>query len=175
MLLEGCCDYMEEFFEIVDDNDHVIGTASRSQCHGDPSLVHRTSHVVVRHPDGRILLQKRSEDKDIQPGKWDTAVGGHLEPGEDYEAAARREMNEELGIPESHKLKHEFDTKIRNEIESENTRVFSTIYSGTYSLKGDEIDEVRFWTQDELKEKVETDDPSFTPNVKIELKRLLNL
>jgi len=105
----------DEIFEIVDDHGFVVGCAPRRLCHDDPSLIHRCSHVVVYHPDGRILLQKRSSSKDIQPGKWDTAVGGHLQPGEDFESAALREMTEELGIPDTLPLRHICDTKIRNE------------------------------------------------------------
>ena len=67
-----------EFFDIVDDEDRVIGQAPRSQCHGDPRLVHRVAHVLVFNSRGELLLQKRSVTKDIQPGKWDTSVGGHL-------------------------------------------------------------------------------------------------
>ena len=62
----------DEWFEIVDEHGKVAGKALRSECHGNPVLVHRTAHVMVFHPDGRLLLQKRSLKKDIQPGKWDT-------------------------------------------------------------------------------------------------------
>jgi len=68
------------------------------KCHGNPALVHRAVHVLVVNAAGELLLQKRSARKDIQPGKWDTSVGGHLEPGESYFAAALREMREELGL-----------------------------------------------------------------------------
>ena len=108
---------MDEIFEIVDDFNNVIGIAPRSQCHGNPGLCHRTAHVVVLNELGDILLQKRSNDKDIQPGKWDSAVGGHLIVGETFEEAAVREMNEELGIPDSQKITFLFDMKIRNELE----------------------------------------------------------
>ena len=60
-----------EIFEIVDGNDRVCGTASRAECHGNPALVHRTAHVIVFAADRRILLQKRSRTKDIQPGRWE--------------------------------------------------------------------------------------------------------
>ena len=76
---------MEELFDIYNEAGEHVGHAPRSRCHGDPSLIHRTCHVVIIHPaSGEILLQKRSLAKDIQPGKWDTAVGGHLALGEDY-------------------------------------------------------------------------------------------
>ena len=75
---------MEELLDIYDASGARIGQASRRLCHGNPTLLHHTSHVIVIHPDrGHLLLQKRSLSKDIQPGKWDTAVGGHLDPGED--------------------------------------------------------------------------------------------
>ena len=84
---------MEELFDIFDAEGKHIGTAPRSRCHGDPSLIHRTSHVVVIHPDnGTILLQKRNLKKDIQPGKWDTAVGGHLALGEDFLTGAKTDI-----------------------------------------------------------------------------------
>ncbi len=89
-----------EWFDIVDENDRVICQAPRSVCHGDPSLIHRVAHVLVFNRRGQLLLQKRSRSKDIQPGRWDTSVGGHLDPGEDYLEAAYREMREELGISE---------------------------------------------------------------------------
>ena len=70
---------MDDLLDIYNNHGWRIGMALRSQCHGNPQLLHHTAHVVVFHPDGgRILLQKRSMEKDIQPGKWDTAVGGHL-------------------------------------------------------------------------------------------------
>ncbi|OGV34047.1 MAG: hypothetical protein A2020_01095 [Lentisphaerae bacterium GWF2_45_14] len=161
----------DEIFEIVNQDGAVIGTAPRSECHGNPALVHRCAHVVVYHPDGRILLQKRSAAKDIQPGKWDTAVGGHLQVGEDFESGARREMNEELGLDPAVPLEFLFDSKIRNDIESEKVRVFSVVSSGPFQFDRDEVSEVRFWTVSELKDSLERDD--FTPNLKAELKKLL--
>ncbi|MBQ4480373.1 MAG: NUDIX domain-containing protein [Victivallales bacterium] len=160
---------MEEYFDIVDEHDRVIGTAPRSRCHGDPSLVHRTAHVVVLHPDGqRILLQKRSFTKDIQPGKWDTAVGGHLAHGESYEDGARREMSEELGLPRDLPLEFLFRTEIRNEIESENVGVFLLVSEGPFRFQQEEIDEVRFFTREELATHVD----DFTPNLRRELAEL---
>lgn len=164
----------EEIFDIVDEEDRVIGTAPRRLCHGDPSLVHRTAHVIVFHPDGRrILLQLRTKAKDIQPGRWDTAVGGHLDRGEDYETAARREMHEELGLSPELPLKFLFDSRIRNEVESENVRVFSTVTEGPFRFQESEIDEVRFFFRDELAES----SADFTPNLVLELEKLhaLNL
>lgn len=162
----------DEIFEIFDEHDCLTGTARRSECHGNPALIHRTAHVVVYHPDGRILLQRRSMDKDIQPGKWDTAVGGHVMPGETYEQAAVREMTEELGLPADTPLRFVFDSRIRNNIESENVRVFSTVSAGPFNFQKEEIDEVAFWDVQALKQPENR--RNFTPNLIQELDRLLN-
>lgn len=162
----------DELFEIIDDaTGEVIGTAPRRQCHGDPSLIHRSVHVVVYSPEGdAILLQKRKMTKDIQPGKWDTAVGGHLMIGETYEVAAVREMGEELGIRADVPLRFLFDYKVRNSIESENIRVFAISHGGPFFPQESELDGVKFFTIDELKERLaggNTND--FTPLLCTEL------
>ncbi|BCA79445.1 NUDIX domain-containing protein [Desulfuromonas sp. AOP6] len=138
-----------EIFDIVDENDQVIGQAPRSCCHGDPSLIHRVAHVLVFNPAGSLLLQKRARTKDIQPGKWDTSVGGHLDPGESYREAALREMKEELGIT-GIPLTYLYSSKIRNDIESENVATYLTCYDGELTFPLEEIEEVRFWSGAEI-------------------------
>ncbi len=160
---------MEELFDIVDETGRVIGQAPRSRCHGDPSLIHRTAHVAVFHPDGkRILLQLRTKSKDIQPGKWDTAVGGHLNSGEEFEAAARREMKEELGLDPDLPLRFLFHSRIRNSVESENVGVFALVSEGPFQFQESEIDEVRFFTREELN----AIRSACTPNLLLELEEL---
>lgn len=164
----------DEWFEIVDEHDCVVGRARRTECHGNPNLVHRTSHVVVFSSDGRILLQKRSASKDIQPGKWDTAVGGHLQPGENYEQAARRETQEELGIDLGNEpLEYLFQHRIRNRIESENVAVYKLVHDGPFSPPPAEIDALEFWSPEELA--AERHNGRFTPNLQFELDKLLPL
>ena len=150
-----------ELFEVVDENGNVIGTAPRNVCHGEPSLVHRAAHVLVFNTEGQILLQLRSKDKDIQPGKWDTSVGGHLGVGETYEDAAEREMEEELGISGA-ELRYLYDYPLRNYVESENIRSFYIVYDGAVKHQPEEIDEVRWWTVEDIKNLLGTG--IFTPN-----------
>ncbi|PLX79192.1 MAG: NUDIX hydrolase [Desulfuromonas sp.] len=150
-----------EFFEIVDANDEVIGRAPRSECHGNPELVHRVAHVLVFSRRGDLLLQKRAASKDIQPGKWDTSVGGHLDPGEDYRQAAVREMQEELGI-ENVPLTFLYKSTIRNETESENVATFLTCFDGPINFCRTEISETRFWSATEIERHL--GQGLFTPN-----------
>ena len=91
-------DNSEELFPIVDKEGHVIGSASRGECHNGSKLLHPVVHLHVFNSKGEVYLQKRPEWKDIQPGKWDTSVGGHLDYGETPEQALVREVREELGI-----------------------------------------------------------------------------
>jgi len=87
----------EEIFDIVDINDRVIGTAPRSKIHAR-GLLHRAVHLWIFHPDGRLLLQKRSLTKDREPGRWTSSVSGHVNSKEDYDTAMHREIPEEIGI-----------------------------------------------------------------------------
>lgn len=87
----------EELFDVVNAADEVTGTATRGEVHAK-DLIHRAVHVFVFNKRGDLLLQKRSSLKDRHPGVWDSSVSGHLDSGEDYAAAALRELSEEMGI-----------------------------------------------------------------------------
>lgn len=157
----------EEIFDHVDENDNVIGRDRRSVFHGNPAMIHRVAHVLVFDTAGRLYLQKRSLSKDVQPGKWDTSVGGHVDSGESYEEAGYREMKEELGIEGAaleflHRYLH------RNSFESEYVSTYRCVWNGPVVFDEEEIEDGRFWTMSEI----ESTDPSlFTPNFLDELSR----
>jgi 16S rRNA (adenine1518-N6/adenine1519-N6)-dimethyltransferase len=90
----------EELFPVVDEEDRVIGSARRPQVHGD-NLRHRAVHILIFNSDGDIYLQKRSQWKDRHPLAWDSSAAGHVGVGEEYDLAAARELEEELGITTS--------------------------------------------------------------------------
>lgn len=150
-----------DIVDLVDDSDRVIGQAPRYKCHGDPRLIHRAVHILLFNDRQQLLLQKRSLRKDIQPGKWDTSVGGHLDPGEDYRSAAVREMCEELGV-KGIPLTELYRSKIRNDIESENILTFLASYAGPINFAPDEIEDVRYWSADEIDAALGSG--CFTPN-----------
>jgi len=87
----------QEILEVVDDQDRVIGSAPRAEIHAN-SWRHRAAHVFLFNPQGQIYVQRRSASKDRFPGALDSSAAGHVEPGEGYEEAAIRELQEELGI-----------------------------------------------------------------------------
>jgi len=160
---------MREMVDIVDERDRVIGRASRAACHGDPSLMHRVVHILVLNPAGELLLQRRGMNKEIQPGKWDTSVGGHMASGEAYDAAARRELREELGIEAKGGLTHLYDYIWRSEIETERVRTYRLIHDGPYRIQKEEIEEAGFWTPAEIEARLGSG--VFTPNFEEEWER----
>lgn len=87
----------EERFDVVDEQDRVVGSAPRREVHAR-GLLHRAVHALVFDPAGRLLLQKRSATKDMYPNQWAASASGHVDSGEDYDTAVVREMGEELGI-----------------------------------------------------------------------------
>lgn len=87
----------EEWFDVVDEQDRVVGAAPRREVHAR-GLLHRAVHALVLDRDGRVLLQKRSATKDMYPNQWATSASGHVDRGEDYDTAIVRELGEELGI-----------------------------------------------------------------------------
>src|SRR2546430_17198688 len=87
----------EEIFDVVDERDEIVGRQTRSEVHR-LGLKHRAVHVLVFNSRGQVFLQKRSLQKDRQPGLWDSSASGHLDCGEDYDACAVRETREEIGL-----------------------------------------------------------------------------
>jgi len=87
----------DEHVSLVDETGTVLGTAPRSRVRRE-NLLHLATAVVVRHPDGRIYVSRRAEDKDWAPSHHDAAAGGVVRHGEPVDVSARRELAEELGI-----------------------------------------------------------------------------
>jgi 16S rRNA (adenine1518-N6/adenine1519-N6)-dimethyltransferase len=86
-----------ERFPVVDEDDHVLRDAPRAEVHGN-NLRHRAVHILIFNHLGEVFLQKRSRSKDRHPSLWDSSAAGHVEAGEDYDATASRELQEELGV-----------------------------------------------------------------------------
>ncbi len=163
-------DNAEELFPIVDADGHVLGRIARGEAHGGSRVLHPVVHLHVYNSRGELYLQRRPAWKDVQPGKWDTACGGHMAYGETVEQALRREVSEELGISdyEPTLLAHYvFDSKRECEL----VWAFTTVYDGTIRPDADELDGGRFWTVEEIEDAIGKE--VLTPNFEQEYARLL--
>ena len=133
-----------EWFPVVDPAGFVVGRSTREYCHSGAKPLHPVIHIHIIDRFSRIYLQKRSRYKEIQPGKWDTAVGGHVSYGETILEAVYREASEELGLIAFNPtaiMTYEFESEVEREL----VNVFAAV--GSYDLRPDldEVDEGRWW------------------------------
>lgn len=162
----------QEIFPIVNEEGITIGSATRTECHSGSFLLHPVVHLHIFNSDGKLYLQKRAENKDIQHGKWDTSVGGHVDIGETIEKALKREVYEELFITDF-EPKFAFTYVFQSDIERELVNSFYTIYDGEILPDKAEISEGKFWQLQEINENIGKN--VFTSNFETEILKLKNL
>ena len=161
-------DNQQELFPVVDEQGNILGSITRGQAHDGTKILHPVVHLHVFNSRGELYLQKRPEWKDIQPGKWDTAVGGHVDFGENVQQALLREVREELGITDFEPVclgTYVFESKREREL----VYVHKTIYDGPVNPSANELDGGRFWTPDEIVNAM--GNSIFTPNFEDEYQR----
>jgi isopentenyldiphosphate isomerase len=141
----------EEFLEVVTEEGKTVKTLPRSEIHGNPSLIHKVVHVLVLNMKGEILLQKRSMNKDVAPGKWDTSVGGHVNAGETLYEALQREMEEELGL-KACRPEFLYSYIHTNPYETELVYTYLCSYTGRILFNRHEIDQVMAWNFDDIRQ-----------------------
>lgn len=142
----------EEKFPIVDEAGNVVGKATRTYCHSGSMVLHPVVHLhVVSCDKKKVYLQRRALTKKIQPGVWDTAVGGHVDYGEEVFSALIRESREELGINAENAIfvcKYPFQSSVEREL----VHVYNiTVPESTeFNADPEEVIDSRFWSIDEI-------------------------
>ena len=165
-------DNKDELFPLVDEQGNILGALTRGEAHSGSKQLHPVVHLHVFDSDGRIFLQHRPDWKDVQPGRWDTACGGHIDLGENVEQALHREVREELGITDflPEELGHYvFESKREREL----VYAFRCTYDGEIHTSEDELDGGKFWSKEEIRQNLEHG--VFTPNFENEWRKFFDI
>ncbi len=150
---------MEEF-DIVDENDNIIGKATREESHSK-NFLHRTIQVVVLNSNGQMLLQKRSQNMDTMKGYWSSAAGGHVDSGENYLDAAKRELQEEIGITAD--LEEIGKVTSKHPEHNQLVTIFTCNHDGPFKPDEREIEKVEFVKPGKIKREIRLYTRKFTP------------
>jgi 16S rRNA (adenine1518-N6/adenine1519-N6)-dimethyltransferase len=152
---------------LVDDNDNPIGSATLQAIH-NKGLLHRAVIINVVDEKGRILLQKRASWVATNPRKWDASAAGHVDEGESYLVAGKRELKEELGLLNYDLVQVD---KIRSTINYKGIKLdrFITIYKvvvpANLQINYDEheVMDIKWFTKDDIKDLIAHETSSLVP------------
>jgi len=150
----------EEIFDVVDEQDVVIGQAPRAHVHAQ-RLLHRAVHIFLFNSRGEFLLQMRSEHKDEHPLTYTSSCSGHVDAGEAYDAAATRELREELGLTCDIERLHKFAAT--PELAMEHTVLYRAVSDEPIIIDEHEIAFVRFHPLSEVKQMLTDAPDTFSP------------
>ena len=156
-----------EMLPVVEKDGSVIGQASREWCHGGEKPLHPVVHLHIINRNSEIYLQKRALSKDLLPGRWDTAVGGHITYGESITEALFRESGEELGFVDYNPVYLQ-SYVFESDTERELVNVFAAVGNFTLSPDNYEVDEGRYWSMEEIERHLSKS--IFTPNFELEFR-----
>jgi isopentenyl-diphosphate Delta-isomerase len=142
---------MTEYLDVVDDDDKVIGKATREECHRK-NLPHRSVMFFIFDKQGRILVNKRSSKKEFFGGLHSIVLGGHISSGETYDDTVVREAMEEAQVNGKPFRMGYFKKRLPQEME--NVTVFGFITEKKPKLLKEEIESGEFLTVAEAKERM---------------------
>ncbi|MDZ7744642.1 MAG: NUDIX domain-containing protein [Candidatus Saccharibacteria bacterium] len=153
--------------QIVDEQDKILGAVPIDEVY-EQGLIHQIVRVMVLSSDGDILLQKRAADSRVYPGAWDNSAAGHVDEGEDYLTAAKREMSEEIGLKDV-ELKElgKYYTEGKQD-GSIIVKRFNMVYEATaskdtkFTINQAEVSEVRWFTLNKIKQLINKNPNSVT-------------
>jgi len=141
----------DEQFIVVNEKDDVVGYKSRYECHHNKFLIHRAIDVAIFNKKGKLVMQKRSMQKDLYPGYYALSASGHVSKGETYGQAANRELKEEMGVT-GIDLKRVDTFLVSAKSETEMVTLYKGTYDGEYSFPFDEVESLFFFSSPELQQ-----------------------
>ncbi|MBT5550811.1 MAG: NUDIX domain-containing protein [Nitrospina sp.] len=161
-----------EIYNVVDQNDRVVGTASRKHIH-ENKLLHRSIHIFVFNSRKELFLQKRALCKDENPGLWDTSSAGHVDAGETYDVCAHRELWEELGLTAN--LKTSIKIPACQKTYWEHVQAYSCISDAEIRINPAEISEGAFFSLSHIRKEMSLNPTQFTSSFKMLFDRIRNI
>ena len=153
-----------EIIDVFNENNEPLNyTMTRDEVH-EKNLWHRHASGWIMNKKGEILLQKRAKTKKKNPGIW-SKTGGHVDSGESPIEAVKREIKEEIGIDIN-----DSDLELTNIYKSEGKDhyfsygyvVFVDKKVNEFVLQEDEVEEVKYYTIEELEELKRNKDENYT-------------
>lgn len=160
---------MAEKIQIVDESDTPIKVATRDEAYAN-GWYYRLVRIILEDENGRLLLQKRSEQKKLYPGLWTDAASGHVDEGDTYETAAERELEEELGVNTELEWVGKF--LVEHADGMKDIKQFNGVFRGKITAdtpltpQTDEVSDTRWMTVDELKQEILQYSDNFTPGIR---------
>jgi len=166
---------MEETLMLVDENDNEIGRGTRENCHTGKGKMHRALVVFLFNKRKMLLIQQRSQKKQLWPGTWDCTVATHVYPNETYESAAQRALKQELGISATAKrlLAFTYFAPFNNHAENEYCTLLVGEYEGKVNPNPKEVSNSSYASLPALREKIAKEPEKYTPWFKIALEKFL--
>lgn len=156
-----------EWLPVVEPGGLVVGKAPREAAHSS-GLLHPVVHLQIINRSGEIFLQKRSASKQVCPGMWDSAVGGHVLVGEIFEEALFREALQELDFTLFNPCR--LDTYIyESQTDRELVALYGTVGNFTLDPHNEEVERGEWWTPERIEQNLEGG--VFTPNFIYEWKK----
>ncbi len=163
-----------ELIDIVDRIGNPRGySRPRDEVH-KTGLWHKTVHVWVLNLHNQLLLQKRAVTKETFPGLWDISAAGHISAGDTSGKTACRELMEEIGICVQEQeltclftITGIYEDQSRPFIDHELSDVYllrKEIPLNKEIMRSDEVDDVRYFGIDELRQGLAAGPELFVPH-----------
>ena len=136
---------MQEFVVLVDEKNNEIGTAPKDTVHTKNTPLHRAFSLFVFNHKKELLLTRRADTKKTFPGVWTNSVCGHPAPGESAVDAAKRRLQDELGITgidiqEVSPYRYRFADK-NGVVENEICPILTAVFDGDPKPNKNEVDD----------------------------------